>query len=117
MAGRVDQERAMLNEDDLCDAANQETAERANPAIPHRTKRNRHTETDDYGEEMDVPMLPHDKPVFLQVVDVIERRMRQELEQKPADVSVKKSFRDVVRIILFIDVFVMTPVFACPHQD
>ena len=29
----------------------------------------------------------------------------------------EKSFGDIVRILLVIDVFVMAPMFACPHQD
>jgi hypothetical protein len=32
-------------------------------------------------------------------------------------VGVEKSFGDIVRVLLVIDVFVMAPMFARPHQD
>jgi hypothetical protein len=42
---------------------------------------------------------------------------RPELEQKPAYVGVEKTFRDFVRIIVMIDMFVMPAMIARPHQD
>ncbi len=51
-----------------------------------------------------------------QIVYVIERRLREELEQKPPNVRVEKALADVVRIFLVIDVFVMAAMFARPHQ-
>ena len=65
---------------------------------------------------MNVAMLPHHQSVFFQIVYVIERRLREELEQKPPNVRVEKALADVVRIFLVIDVFVMAAMFARPHQ-
>src|SRR5205085_187848 len=40
-----------------------------------------------------------------------------ELEEQPADVGVEKAFRDAVGIIVMIDVLMVPPMFARPHQD
>ena len=66
---------------------------------------------------MNVAMLPHHEAVFFQIVYVIERRLREELEQEPANVRVEKALTDVVRIFLVIDVLVMAAMFARPHQN
>src|SRR5438045_9275482 len=65
---------------------------------------------------MNVAVLPHHQAVFFQIVYVIKRRLREELEQKPPNVRVEKALADVVRIFLVIDVFVMAAMFARPHQ-
>ena len=64
-----------------------------------------------------MPMLPHDQRVFLQVGNVIEGRLWPEFKQQPADVSVEKTFADVVRVFIVIDMFMMAAMVACPHQD
>src|SRR5438045_9214770 len=65
---------------------------------------------------MNVAVLPHHQAVFFQIVYVIEWRLREELEQKPPNVRVEKTFADIVRIFLVIDVFVMAAMFTRPHQ-
>jgi hypothetical protein len=40
-----------------------------------------------------------------------------ELEKQPPDVRVKKALRDTVGIVVVIDTPMVTPVFACPHQN
>src|SRR6267143_3560462 len=62
-------------------------------------------------------MLPHHQRIFLQIGHVIERRLGPELEQQPADVRVEKTFCDVVRVFLVIDMFMVAPMLACPHQN
>src|SRR5437763_190291 len=116
MAGRIDQERAVLNDHYPSHSTNEECTERADPSVPNRAKDGRQDETDEYGEEMDVPMLPHDKRILFQIGHIIKRRVREELEQEPADVGVKKSFRDVVWVLLTVNVFVMTAMFRRPKQ-
>jgi hypothetical protein len=37
MAGRINQERAMLNHDNSRDATNEKTSQRVEPAIPQKT--------------------------------------------------------------------------------
>jgi hypothetical protein len=56
---------------------------------------------------MNMSMLPYDQRVFFQIGYVIERRFWPELEQKPADVRMEKSFADVVRIFVMVDMFMM----------
>jgi hypothetical protein len=41
----------------------------------------------------------------------------QKLEQQPANVGVEKTFGDVVRIFIVIHMFMMTAMFAGPHED
>jgi hypothetical protein len=43
--------------------------------------------------------------------------LRPEFEEEPPNVSVKKSFADIVRILVVIDMFMMPPMIARPHQD
>jgi hypothetical protein len=52
----------------------------------------------------------------LQIGNVGERRRWLELEQKPADVRLKKPFPNVVGVVFMIDVLVMRPMFTCPEQ-
>src|SRR6476646_3744102 len=113
--GGVDQERAVLNHDYFGHAADEKTTERANPAVPERAEQSRQTKTDQHGEQMNMSMLPHHQRVFFQIGYVIEGRLWPELEQKPADVRMKKSFADVVRIFVMIDMFMMPALFARPH--
>ena len=117
MAGRVDQERAVLNHDNFGHAADEKTTERADPAVPERAEQSRQTKTHQHGEQMNMSMLPHHQRIFFQIGHVIDRRLRPELEQKPADVRMKKSFADVVRIFVVIDVFMMPAMIARPHKD
>jgi hypothetical protein len=60
-------------------------------------------------------MLPHHQRVFLQIGHVIERRFWPELEKKPADVRMEKSFGDVVRIFIVVHMFMMPPMIAHPQ--
>src|SRR5262245_40688818 len=66
---------------------------------------------------MNVSMLPHYQRIFLQIGDVIEWRLRLELEQHPADVSMKKTFGDIVRVVVVVDMLMMPAMIARPHQD
>src|SRR6266480_4037273 len=51
------------------------------------------------------------------MVNVIKGRLWQELEQQPANMGVEKTFGDVVRIFVVIDMFMMAAMFAGPHED
>ena len=62
-------------------------------------------------------MLPHDQWIFFQVGHVIERWFWPQLEQHPANVRVEKTFSDIVRISVVIDMFMMSAMVTCPHQD
>src|SRR5207245_10206581 len=66
---------------------------------------------------MNMSMLPHDQRIFFQIGHVIERRLWQELEQQPADMGVKKTFADVVRVFVVIHMFMVAAVFAGPHEN
>ena len=66
---------------------------------------------------MDMSMLPHDQRIFLEIGYVIERRLWPELEQEPANVGVEKSFGDVVRVLVVIDMFMVPAMFARPEQN
>jgi len=66
---------------------------------------------------MNMSMLPHHQRIFFEVGHVVERRLRPQLEQQPADVRVEKPLADVVRIAVVIDVFMVPAMLARPHQD
>src|SRR6476620_654591 len=106
----------MLKDNRPGHAAEQKSAERAIPSIPDSTDHGWQTHADGHRQEMDVAMLPHYPRVLLQIVHVIERRLRQKFEKEPADVRVEKTFADVVRIFVVIDVFMVPAMFARPHQ-
>ena len=42
--------------------------------------------------------------------------MWQKFEQQPADMGVEKTFGDIVRIFVVIDMFMMSAMFAGPHK-
>src|SRR6266404_5485490 len=108
----------MLNQDDSRDARDQERAQRTAPPVPNRAQQRRKNKTHYDREQMDVTMLPTNERVPLQIGDVIEWRIGFHFEQEPADMRIPKSFRDAVGIVVVvIDEFVMTPMFARPHHD
>src|SRR5690349_7718798 len=116
MAGTVDQERAMLQNDHPSHPGQQERAERAAPAVPKSACRRRKNETDDGRNQVDVAMLPANQPVFPQIRDIVIGEVAFEFEEQPANVSIKEALRDTVGIFVVIDMFMMTSVLACPHQ-
>src|SRR6266853_3691777 len=114
MAGRVNQERAVLEHDDLGYAANEETSECADPSVPPRAEQRGQGKTHQHREQVNMSMLPHHQWIFLQIGHIIERRLGPELEQQPADMRVEKTFSDVVRVFLVIDMFMMATMLARP---
>src|SRR6266516_6995518 len=116
MAGRINQECAMLKHDNSRDATNEKTSQRAEPPIPEKTSQRWQTKSHQHREQMNMSMLPHHERILFQIGHVIERWLWQELEQQPANVGVEKTFTDVVRVFVVIHMFMMAAVFACPHQ-
>ena len=117
VAGGVNQEGTVLEHDNFCDATNQKTSQRAEPAIPEKTSQRWQTKAHQHREQVNISMLPHDQRIFLQIGHIIERRLRPELEQQPPDMRVEKTFGDVVRVFLVIDMFMMATMLAGPHQN
>ena len=46
---------------------------------------------------MNIFVLPHHEPVFLQIATVVKGRRRVELEKQPADVRLEQPFPNIVR--------------------
>ena len=46
---------------------------------------------------MNIFVLPHHEPVFLQIANVVKGRRRLELEKQPADVRLEQPFPNIVR--------------------
>jgi len=113
----VDQKCAVLQHNNSRNPRDQESTERSVPSIPQSAEDGRDTEADQDGDPLDVPILPANELVFLQVGYVVVRLIGIQLEKQPSDMRVKKSFRNTVRIIVVIHMFMMTPMFACPHQN
>src|ERR1700730_10207207 len=65
---------------------------------------------------MDIPMLPNHQRISFQIGYVIEWRPRVEFEHQPADVGVKETFRDAIRIVIVIDMLMMRAVLAGPEE-
>ena len=107
----------MLKHDDFGYAADEKTTECADPPVPERAEQGRQNKTHKHRKRMNVSMLPHYQRIFLQIGHVIEWRLRLELEQHPADVRMKKSFGDIVRVVFVVDMFMMPAMIARPHQD
>src|SRR5208282_2704689 len=116
VAERVDAERGVLNRHDTRDTADQKAAERRNPAAPKIAKCGRQNEGDNRCNQVNVAMLPHDERILFQIRDVVERRRRIELEQKPANMGMEQSVRDAIRIVVVVDILVMAPMFTRPEE-
>jgi hypothetical protein len=113
----VDQKCAVLQHNDSRNPRDQESAERSMPSIPQSAEDGRDAETDQDRDPLDVPILPTDELVFLQVGHVVVRLIGVQLEKQPSDMGVKKSFRNTVWIIIVIHMLMMTPMFTRPHQN
>jgi hypothetical protein len=107
----------MLQHNDSRNPRDQESTERSMPSIPQSAEDGRNTEADQNGDPLDVPILPANELVFLQVRYVVVRLIGLQLEKQPTDMREKETFRNTVRIIVMIHMFVMAPMFARPHQD
>ena len=107
----------MLQYNDSRDPRDQETTERSLPSIPQKAEDCRDTEADQDGDPLDVPILPANELVFLQVRYVVVRLIGIQLEKQPTDMREKEPFRNTVRIIVMIDMLMMSPMFARPHQN
>lgn len=116
MAERIDAEGRMLHGDHTRHTANQETAQCANPAIPQKTESGREGKAHESGNQVNVPMLPHNEPILFQVEHVVEWRRRIELEEQPPDVRPEEALGNVVGIIVVIDVLVVAAMLGSPKQ-
>src|SRR5438874_10852905 len=116
MAGGVNQQRAVLDDDDLGYAANEKTSERADPSVPPRAEQGGQSKTHQHREQVNMSMLPHHQRIFFQIRHVIERWLRPELEQQPADVGVEKTIGDVVGVFVVIDMLMMETMLTRPQQ-
>ncbi len=87
------------------------------PSIPQSAEDGRDTEADQDGNPLDVSILPANELVFLQVSYVVVRLIGLQLEKQPTDMREKETFRNTVRIIVMIHMFMMAPMFARPHQN
>src|ERR1043166_8959099 len=113
----VNQKCAVLQHNDSRNSRDQESDERSLPPIPQRAKDGRDTKADQDGDPLDVPILPANELVFLQVRYVVVRPIGVQLEKQPSDMREKEPFRNTVRIIVMIHMFMMTPMFTRPHQN
>src|SRR4029453_15742146 len=107
----------MLQHHDSRNPRDQESTERSLPSIPQKAEDGRDAKTDQDRDPLDVTILPTNELVFLQVGYVVVRLIGVQLEKQPSDMRIKKSFRNTVRIVVVIHVLMMTPMFACPHQN
>src|SRR5437773_683625 len=107
----------MLQHYDSRNPGDQESAERSLPPIPQKAENGRDAETNQDRDPLDISILPTDQLVFLQIGYVVVRLIVIQLEKQPADVRVKKAFRNAIRIIVVIHMLMMAPMFARPHQN
>ena len=106
----------MLQDNDSRNSRNQKSAKCAEPPIPEKTEHGRQAKTDDDRNPLNISILPADELVPLEIGHVVVRLLIVQLKKQPADVRVKESLRDAIRIIVMIHVFVMPAMFARPHQ-
>src|SRR6476620_4676300 len=107
----------MLQHNDSRNPRDQESAERSMPSIPQSAEDGWDTEADQDGDPLDVPILPANELVFLQVRYVVVRLIGLQLEKQPTDMREKETFLNAVRIIGLIHMLMMTPTLARPHQN
>ena len=116
VAQRIDAKSAVLKDDDARHARDEKRAERRKPTTPAKAQDCGQHEGDQRADPMNIAMLPKDERILLQVGHVVERRERVEFEHQPADVSVKETFGDAIRIFIVIDMFVVSTMFAGPEE-
>jgi hypothetical protein len=107
----------VLQHNDSRNSRDQESAECSTPPIPQKAEDCRDTEADQDRDPHHVSILPADELVFLQVGYVVVWLIGLQFKKQPSDMGVKKAFRNAVRVIVMIHMFVMAPMFARPHQD
>ena len=117
MAERVDAEGAVLDGNYTGYAGDEKCPKRRRPAAPRITNRCRQHERDGRANPVNVMVLPHHEPVFLQIDNVVKGRRRLELEEQPADMRLEEPFSNVIGIVLMIDVLVMRPMLTRPEQN
>src|SRR5207248_7029695 len=114
VTGAVDEEGAMLQDDDARHACNEEGTERSPPSVPKKADHGRDEEAHHDRDQLDVSMLPADQLVSLKVADVIQGMIGMQFEKEPTDMGVKETFRDAVGIVVIIDILVVAAVLAGP---
>ena len=116
MAGGIDAEGAMLEEDDAGDAGDEEAAEGSHGAAVDPAGNGREDEADDDGDELNVTMLKAYEGIAVEIGNVIERGLGIDLEEEPADVGMEKALADVVGVFLVVDELVVAAVLRAPHH-
>src|SRR6202035_2189452 len=85
--------------------------------IPQKTEYGWQAKTYDDCNPLDMSILPADELVLLEIGHVVVWLLVVQLEKQPADVRVKKAFRNAIGIIVMVHMFVMPSMFARPHQN
>ena len=106
-----------MQDNDSRNSCDQEPAERSLPSIQEKAESCRDAKADQDGDPLHMSVLPANKFVLLKIGDIVVWRIWLQLEKQPADVRVKEAFRNAVRVIVMIDMFMMAAMFARPHQD
>jgi hypothetical protein len=116
MAGGINQECAMLKHDNSRNATNEKTSQRAESAIPEKTSQRWQTKADQHCEQMNMSMCHITSGSFFRSATSSKGGCGKSLSNSQPIWRVEKTFADVVRIFVVIDVFMMAAVLACPHQ-
>ena len=119
VAGRVNEERAVLHRHHAGHPAEEEATQETLPAAHDRqAKQGGEQEAHDHADPLHVAVLPRDELVLLEVSDVaVVLVVGLELEEQPADVREEEALADRVRVVVVVDVLVVLAVFAGPHDD
>ncbi len=64
-----------------------------------------------------MPILPNDELVALQIGDVVVGVVGVQFKDQPPDVGVEEAFCDTVRIVVMIDMLMVTAMLTGPHQN
>lgn len=106
----------MLQDNDSRNSRDQESAECSLPAIPQKAEYRGDAKTHQNRDRLNMSVLPGDELVFLQIGHVVVGLVRLQFEKQPPNVRVKEAFRNAIRVIVMIDMFVVAAMFARPHQ-
>ena len=110
VAERVDAEGRVVHEHDTGEAGEQERAEGGiGPTIDVADDR-RQAEAHENGDRHIVFVLQPGEAVFLQIPHPCERRVGAAAEEKPADVGMKKTARNVIGVVIVVHEFVVAAV-------
>ena len=117
MAERIDEEGRVLHGCDAGHSRDQETTDGTTHSTVNPTQECRKNKAGDDSDQHIVFLLPANKRVAHEIIDVIPWWLDLAAEHDPTDVSVPEALGDIIRITIRIDEFMVATMIRSPGDD